>query len=884
MNRTQKQHLVMTKLHAPENPYFLVTRQRLYGRLSEALRCKLTAIVAPPGYGKSTLVGSWLRSLQVRFGWVSLDKGENDRLRFWTYAAEALNRPIPVMNGLEQEQDERSLTASPFTAEMASAWLMARLSDDTESTVLVLDDYHMIESEQIHTDLYKWINRLPAHVQVCILSRSDIPFPVAAMRANGYLYEMGISELRFTEDEIAAFWSGRTGAKPGAALLQQLSRRTEGWAAMLQLAAMSRPDDRPEVVHPLSGRHRHVADYMMEEVFAKLDEGLKRFLVSTSILERMNDALCSAVFVDREATADLCELERRGLLLIALDHERCWYRYHHLFADFLRSRLSVTGVDVSVLHKRAALWYEAHGYMAEAIHHALEAGAFGEAAVWLERHAVLWLKRRETTTLLDWLNRLPEEAAERPMILLLRVWTELMAGHHKRAHSRIDGLKASLRQLEKAGEHSLLTRLREEVQIVDNYCAVLSGDYARSLMLIGQLGERDELPSENASVMISHGIELNEGTVPFIRGKFGFDGRLGHAEAYHRLYGTFLVKNDLREFPYTAYQQAAMSEPLYEQNKLEAANEAAQEAVRLGWTFGVLGAYVPAVICAADIRWAQGSADDARVAIDMALANLADRHMHTTHWYDKMTAKRVRKSIALGETEAARSWMDYWRDKSPTGTSPLTDYERLTCIKALISLGELEEAGTYADQLLRDSRSHGQLMSELHALLLNAEIGLLQRQSETSDMHLQAALRIGEADGYFRSFLDAGPIVLEALAAISGSEEEMAEKLSGTAPAYVRSIVAASGIGTGMAETFAAPSAECSDTLRPDALTSREKEVLRLMAQGLSNKEIAALLVVTEGTVKLHLHHIYGKLEASGRVQAIRAAERLGLLGANKST
>jgi LuxR family maltose regulon positive regulatory protein len=880
--------LLATKLHVPENPFYLVARERLYDIMSRALRCKLTSVIAPPGYGKTTLVGSWLRSTQVRFGWVSLDKGENDRLRFWTYVAEALQSSLPVSD--EVTENGRRISPYPFTAERAAAWLIARMGDSGEPVVLVLDDYHVIESEEIHSDLSMWIDRLPAHMHVCLLSRKEIPFPVGAMRAKGSLLELDMSELRFTEEEIVSYWTRRTGAEPDDSLLQELARSTEGWAAMLQLSVLSRSGSRIGTRRPLSGRHRHVVDYLMEEVFGKLPGEIKRFLVCTSILERMNDSLCAVVTDEPESPAMLPELERGGLFLIALDNERCWYRYHHLLADFLQSRLPYEGIpDISLLHGRAAAWFEAHGYMSEAIHHALEAGAFGQAADWLEAHAAIWLKRRETTTLLNWLDRLPEETADRPLLILLRVWTELMAGLGERAIPRISGLKESIKRWVTVDEYGLLTRLREEVQIVDNVCAVWSGDFDRALRLIRQLGEREELPAEHVSVMISHGIELNEGTVPFIRGKFGFKGRIGQAEAYHRSYGYFLEKNGLHEFPFTAYQQAALSEVLYERNELEAAHDAAQQAVHLGWTFGVLGAYVPAVICLADVLWADSRKEEAIELVEQGIWRLEARHLHTTHWFDKLTAKWARQQMSLGNAEEARSWSNYWQAKAVNGYGTLSDcdpatrfeigaasdYEWLTYIRALLAQGEMEAAGEFTDKLLSASRHSGNLMSELQGLLLGAEICSMQRRLVDSNASLHAALLLGEREGYLRTFLDASPFVVERLVGMNRNDGTKG-LYAGITPDYVRSICSAASVTAVFPEKLAPLSGIATG---PDALTPREREVLRLMARGLTNKAIAAALVVTEGTVKLHLHRIYGKLHTSGRVQAIRAAERLGLLG-----
>lgn len=874
---TVPHHLVMTKLHIPENPFCLVVRERLHDKLSYALRCKLTLVVAPAGYGKTTLVSSWLRDSKMRYGWVSLDQGEDDRLRFWNYVAEALLQSLPEEG--DESAGQTGRLSSPFTDGNISSWLIARLSTRKEPVMLVLDDYHLIESGEVHSDLHTWMEHLPAYVHVVLLSRQNIPFPVGAMRAKANLLEIDMTELRFTEEEIGTFWTGRTGKEPGDSLLRDLSRNTEGWAAMLQLAALSHSAIRPDTREPLSGRHRHVVDYLMEEMFGQLPGEMRRFLISTSILERMNDSLCAAVMNEPDVPSTLYGLERKGLFLIALDHERCWYRYHHLFADFLHNHLSTEGVpDAAVLHARAAKWFEDRGYIAEAIQHALAAGAFGQAADLMEKHASIWLKRRETATLLSWFDRLSEETANRPLLLLLRMWTELMAGLTGRAYPRFAKLKASLEQWKETEEPGLLARLHEEIQIFDNACAVLSGDFERSLALMRLLSEREDMPPEHVPVTLGHGIELNEGTVPFIRGQFGFKGRIRQAELYHRSYGVFLAKNGLQEYPYSAYQQAALSEVLYERNELDAAHEAATEAIRLGWSFGVLGAYVPAVISLAGVLEAMGRREDSIERVKQALQSLESRHLYTTHWFDKLTAKRIRQSLTLGDIESAQTWVETWKTKAPEDYTLLSDYERLTYIQALLVLGRVEEAGVCARQLLQAAQQSGNRMSELQALLASIELHWRGLRTEEGFMCLRDALQLGEKEGYMRSFLDASKTVLKAIVLGSGDEAELEETFGGVSFDYVRAIVSASGITPGRVRSASMKESRSNPPSRPDALTPKEREVLQLMSKGLSNKEIAAALFVTEGTVKLHLHHIYSKLQTSGRVQTLRAAEQLGLL------
>ncbi|MDQ0115532.1 LuxR C-terminal-related transcriptional regulator [Paenibacillus harenae] len=881
-NKAEEPHraegLLRTKLYLPDSTPSHITRSRLYEQLARSMDTRLTTVVAPPGFGKSTLVSGWIRQAGLRSGWVSLDAKDNDPLRFWRYlrgsALQALHVNLCGETGLGGFESAERISAQLLHT-------LIEISDQGESLMLVLDDYHVIATEAIHESLYDWLGKLPSTIHLALISRHEIPIPLGALRANGRLNELSLTDLRFTDEEIDSFWLKQTGAPPDGKTLRHLVRNTEGWAAMLQLSALSHSAGQYSgAIKPLTGRNRHVADYLMEEVFRHMDEETKRFMFRSSILDRLCPSLCSEVLNEPDAGDRIQELVRRGLFLIPLDDEREWYRYHHLFADFLRVKLQdAEQAETALLHSRAAAWYERHGFLEEAIEHALSAGEERRAATWVQRHAHVWLKDRETAMLRRWLERLSSHTANEPGNLLLLLWIDLMEGRTEMAEMLLRKLDTALERMKAEPQGSEFLRMREEVRILENFHSVMSGNFDRALALIQEYGEREDLPGPETPLLLSLGLELNEGTVPFIRGKFGFNGRIDYAESYHRAYGEFIEKNGMHESTFTSYQQTAMAEICYLNNKLPLARSYAEEGLRLGKKFGTVGSYVPSVLVLSNILIADRRNQESIDFIEEAMRHLRNQHQHTSGWYRILAASMVWHQLQIGDLITAREWADERKQRTAAERTAsksvlFPNDEDFIYIRILMGIGEWEEACERALHARTIAETRGNRLSELQALLLLSEIYANRNDSVESGRLLLAAVRIGCRQGCIRPFLDAGPAVMERLgkyeATVSHSSMWSEKERVFIQMLGHRSENAAIGDVQADARSSRGPL---------DALTAREREVLILMAQGLSNKAIAAELVLTEGTVKLHLHRVYSKLQAQGRVQALRIAENSGLLG-----
>ncbi|MBD0382400.1 LuxR C-terminal-related transcriptional regulator [Paenibacillus sedimenti] len=873
MNKEQlPHHVLFTKLSVPRDPLYLVSRERLMEKMSRSLHCKLSLIVAPPGFGKTTMVSDWLRNVQMQAGWISLDRGENDLLRFWGYVIAALEGIRPGVGTKSLSLLQSSMTVS---IEHMIALLVNDLFAIPEELVLILDDYHMVESEEVHRSLSYFLERIPGHIHLCIISRKFPPFPHGTLRANGQLNEIGIAELKFNEDEITSFWLKQMKEPLSGEQLNRLSFLTEGWIAGIQLASMSSPDGLDHTLNHFSGNHRFIVDYLLEEVFLQLPESIRKFLLQTSILERMNDDLCASVTGIPKEQPLLKFIEQANLFLIPLDGERYWYRYHHLFADFLRSRLKESGCDIPLLHQKAGAWFERHGFTEEAIDHALLANDYERASDLIERYAVVLLRRRELETLSRWFHGMPESIVRRPALLIIQAYTEVLTGNQDRVSRHIEKLERAAEALQ-SDPHSLMAiRMQEEAYIFITFHAWVRCDYEMVYDRIEQLYKRDKLPEEEViSLLLYDVIEINDGKASLISGFYGFNGKLKKAISLHHLYEAFICKHHLERWHFTAYSRTALSELNYERNDLELAMKYADTAIAVTGVHGSVGAYVPATIVKARIHRANGRPEQAIETIAGAMNNLKREGGHLLYWYGLLHAYLIRCYMENGDIEQVEMWLRNCKISNDAGVVLNQEFEILTLIRVLAAKGEHQEALGWAQKLLEAAKQKELIMTMLDCHLQLTVIFDKQDHTHESMLHMHSALVLGEEEGYLRTFIDEGTGIRDLLIKYSTVRKNnyMPELQSGVSMRYVKELL--SNFGLHGEKDGVIPGLEAAEY----ALTPREREVLSLVSSGLSNKEIADKLVLTVGTVKLHLNRVYGKLEVKSRVQAIQKARQLQLI------
>jgi LuxR family maltose regulon positive regulatory protein len=438
--------LLETKLYVPRQRGDRVSRPRLRQRLDRGATAKLTLVSAPAGFGKTTLLTEWLSSVTAgrsSVAWVSLDASDNHPTTFWTYVVAALQRAAPAVGS-----DALALLAAaqPPPIEAILAPLLNDLGAAPNEVVLVLDDYHVVQTRDIHEGLAFLLEHLPPNVRLVVASRADPPLPLPRLRARGDLVELRAADLRFTPEEASAYLNEAMGLGLTATDVAALEGRTEGWIAALQLAALSvrGRDDAAGFIAGFAGDDRYVVDYLVEEVLQRQPEQIRDFLLRTSILDRLTGALCDEVTGSAGARATLEALERANLFLVPLDDRRQWYRYHHLFADMLRARLlDERPEEVRELHRRASAWYERNGEVSEAFRHALVGDDFAKAAELLELEVPALRRSRQDGTLLSWLGALPDDILRNRPVL-----SNVFAGALM-SNGLLDGVEARLRDAER---------------------------------------------------------------------------------------------------------------------------------------------------------------------------------------------------------------------------------------------------------------------------------------------------------------------------------------------------------------------------------------------------------------------------------------------------
>lgn len=906
--------LVATKVTAPRIRPNLVARPALVRRFEDAVAHDLTLVCTPPGFGKTTLISTWAAASGRSVAWFSLDDDDNDPARFWRYVIAALSRVRPGTGARAL-----SMLGGPGRdpgVEVVTALINDLAAHDGE-IVLVLDDSHVIVSPPVQEGLAFLLGHLPACLHLVVAGRSDPPLPLAELRARGQLVELRAADLRFTPAEAAAFLDDLWGLALPAEAVTALAERTEGWVAGLQLAALSlRHQDEPSAfVAAFAGSHRFVLDYLSEEVLARQPDEMRAFLLSTSVLGRLSGPLCDAV-TGREDGQQLLEAaERANLFVVPLDEGRHWYRYHHLFADLLRVHLDQQcGERVAELHRRAAAWYEANGLADDAIHHALAAGD-GEWAVRMMEATVeelIWW-RSEGITLERRLAALPSEALRsRPRLAVARALRAIVGGHLDEASTLVDRAERAPAELlaepfvpTVGRENSELVNVPATVAFIRAVLASRRGDaadadaYARRTLRLATRDDRQlravarALPAEaawlagrldEAEVLLEAAIAEREvEEEPHLATRALFDlGQVqlacGQPRAAERTYRRALAMLDAASsepMPAAGLQHVGLAEVLRQRDDLDAALRHATVGVEL---CRLIAGTEPAAFGLATLAWiryVQGDREAALATMDEAVRAVVSAEVVAL--FNPAPAERARLLLALGEVNEVVRWATergLSEDHDPTYAR---EREYLVLVRLLTARGAPQRALPLLCRLQAAAEAQGRLGSLVEVQVLRALALDAASEPVAALDALVDALRLAQPEGYVRLFVDEGAPMMALLRRLVSSAQR--GHMAGLSGALVDHAVRL--LGAALAEPADPATAAvriAGATVLVDPLTERETEVLLLLAEGKANREIADRLVVTLDTVKKHLTHIFGKLGAESRTQAVAHARELGLL------
>ena len=861
--------LLESKLHVPRRRRGVVARARLDQRLDRATLPPVALVSAPAGFGKTTLLTAWLAGEDGdsnRTAWLSLDRRDSDPAVFWSYVVASLQKVAPEV-GTDALATLQSSPASPPSLEAAVATLLNDLAALPHDVVLVLDDYHAVESLDVHESMLFLVEHLPPQLHLVVASRADPPWPLAGLRARGDLVEVRAADLRFTAEEAGAYLNDAMGLHLTRADIDALDGRTEGWIAALQLAALSLQgrEDPSAFIAGFAGDDRFVVDYLVDEVLDRQPDDIRTFLLETSILSRLTVPLCAAVTGRVDAKATLAALERSNLFLVGLDDRRQWYRYHHLFGDVLRSRLADESPDrAAELHRRASAWCETHGDRPEAIRHALAAEDFPAAARLVELAIPELRRTRQDATQDAWLGALPPEVFEnRPVLALGRVGARMVTGAVDGVEELLDDIEGWLDPDRPKGDmvvvdHAELRRLPAQAAMYRAALALLRGDLADTIAH----GERAARLSDDADDHLGVGaaaalIGLARWTdgdllaaerqytatiAAFERAGYLADilgcslgladiqvsqGRLGAAQRTLTAGLDLAVANaPLRG---TADMHVGLSELHLERNELAAAAEHLRASRELGDHLALAQHACRWRVVDARLRAAHG---DHAGALD--LLREAERRYDTDYSpkIRPVTATTARVRLAAGDIEGAERWAADAGVRADDEPTYLREYEHLTLARVLLATGRAANAVPLLERLLAAAEAGGRDGSAVEALVLLALAHSAGRDEARAQVALDDARTRAAAEGYVRVFLDAGAPV--------------------PAPALSRQGLV-------------------------DELSRRELDVLRLLRSELTGPEIAAELVVSLNTVRTHTKNIFAKLGVTNRRAAVRRADELGL-------
>lgn len=902
--------VLATKLYIPPARTQLVPRPRLIERMNNGLssRRKLILISAPAGFGKTTLVREWIVNCERPVAWLSLDEGDNENTRLLTYLIAALQTIVPNI-GAEALRMVQSIQLPPI--ESVLTVLLNEIAAIPDNIILVLDDYHVIEDKTVGNILTFLLEHLPPQMHLVITTREDPNLPLARLRARNQLTELRATDLRFTDFEAAEFLNQVMGLSLSAEDIAALEARTEGWIAGLQLAAISMQGhhDTSTFIKSLTGSHHFVLDYLIEEVLGQQPESVQAFLLRTSILDRMCGSLCDAVLLDSSASGQeaLEYLERTNLFIIPLDNERHWYRYHHLFGSLLRQRLgqSRSSEEIAKYHIRASEWYEKNDDPVRAFHHAIAARDFSRAAMLAEKHWRGMSESFQYAAWLGWAKQLPDELIRsRPVLCTQIAWGYMDI-------SDVDASESRLRDAERCLENppnvmvvvveEQFRALRARIAIVRTYNAQSVGDFPAAVkyaeLALKLAPEEDHFMRaqtkailggtywangdlEAACKSMSDWIDnaLKAGNFAFAiasaSGKADILKAQGHLREALKTYQQSLQlasEHEVESQPIIAHHHLGLALLYHEMRDDESAAQHFQKSMELGQQSVLRDWSYRKYLAQAQWKESDGDLDSALDLLDDAQRFYARSLIPNTRPVD---AIKVQIYLKQGRLFNAQEWVREHGFSVKDDLSYLHEYEHIVLARVLLAEYQvnrkersIQDALNLLKHLLKSAEDQKRMGSMLEILIVTALAYHALGNTPQAFASLERALTLAHPEGYFRIFVNEGEPMRSLLLDFGGSIEKQPRGKEHELHGYVEKLLSAF-----------VPTNDISQSNSNELLSQRELEVLRLIAQGLSNDEISQRLFLALDTVKGHNRRIYGKLQVQRRTEAIIRARELGLL------
>ena len=912
--------LLATKLHIPHARANGVPRPRLTEKLLTAVQRpgSFVLLSGPAGFGKTTLLGEFVTELQHPVAWMSVDQGDNDPIRFWTYLITACQT---IQRGIGESGLALLQSPQPVPDETIPTILINDLVKLKNDLVLVLDDYHEIHNPSIHTALSFLLDHLPEKLHLVFSTRVDPPWPLARFRARNQLIEIRAVDLRFTTEETAAFLNQVMSLNLSAENVSALEARTEGWIASLQLAAISMKgrSDVAEFIKAFTGSHSYVAEYLIEEVLEHQSEEVKTFLLQTSILARLNASLCDAVNGHSESQTMLKDLYQANLFVFPLDDDGEWFRYHHLFADLLKARLrhSLSAEAIATLHQRAAVWYEKSGMTPDAIEHALTAKDYPHAVKLVEKVALPMILQAYVRTVAGWLQSIPPKYLEESLrVNMALAWMNLLPGAFDQATPYLERLSIIFSSPEvSAQDPSLLGewlaiqskllgmqgKSAESRDLANRALQILpEADAPVRSMLYANLATAyaQMLDYDHAAEMFQWIVRDAQATGNFAAEILGTSGQaqmvlqqgrlhLGFEIASH---GIKRLETSGRSTPFSATLYGELGQIHYQWHQLDRSRDNLLRSIQASGSSGYSDPEIYNHVILSRIFQMEG--DWTSSAHEMEKATELARAIPPAMIREEIISQQVRVDLALNRLPEAQALLkaegfsfngEFVFPSLAPGSNVIHPVGLLynSALRVLLFQSRTKQGRVnlkrgieLAAVVLAGELQCQHIPIALETLLLRSQMYAGAGDDQHSLEDVAKALELAEPEGFISIFVEEGLPISESLTIL------LKRNLLGSVqPDYINCILAAFP-KAGYSKTVQNERSVAADDFMSlvESLTPRELEVLHLIAIGDSNQTIAGKLVISLSAVKKHTGNIFNKLNVNSRTQAVVRARLLGLL------
>jgi len=882
------QTLLSTKLYFPPARPSMVPRPALVERLHNGLQGRLTLISAPAGYGKSTLMSEWRAGVGHDYPavWFSLDSDDNDPASFFAYFIAAITTLKP---GFGETTLALLQSSPPLATQVILTSLINELGAFDKTFSLILDDYHVISNHPTHEAVTYLLDHLPPQMHLVILTRADPPLPLSRLRGRNQLIEIRAADLCFTVEEAAVFLNQVMGLALSGEQVEALEQRTEGWVAGLQLAALSMQgcDDIQNFILAFAGSHHYIVDYLVDEVLKSQSDEVQEFLLRTSILDRLTAPLCNALTDSSDGQTTLEKLENKNLFLIPLDTERCWYRYHHLFADVLRNHLQqILPASLSELHQRAASWCKSHNLITEAISHSMDCGNIEQAADLIEQNVWPMMERGELITPLNWIEAVKPLEKERPWLAIFYAWIFTYTG-------QLNGVEPLLQSAELCTSESSIPgreNILGNIAAIRAYVAALQENADQAIDLAQQA--LDLLPESSGAIrsvvsfvlggayklrgnvsgarqawvetcrtsQAAGNIYLSVSATSALADLFIEQGWLYQAAEKYQEALRLATNSDGRRLPVAARALAGLSGVFYEWNELEKALHSASDCIELCELWGNADSQIAGQLMMARIWQAQGNFSHAKEAMSVA-EKIAQKRSLRPGSAGRVENARLRLLLSQGNLEELVHWTQEMEKQVDEKGFVRSDHVSCILIRIYLAQGDYDNALFSSERYLIKTEATKQIGLIIELLLLQSMAYQGKHDLSHALAALKQALALAKPHGFMRVFLDEGAPMAQLLSRARSHRFELQ---------YITKLL------SGFSKTETPPPNISQPLIEP--LSERELEILRLVADGKSNQQIADALFITSGTVKKHLNNIFGKLSVQSRTQCVARARVLNML------